>query len=140
MTGSAIPLIVAILIVGIFVFVAMMLNGRRGGHKLDVEHYQTAWLKIENELNQNNPASFSLAVLDADKLLDEALRDLRVPGATLGERLKHSSDRFTNLNKIWAAHKLRNQTAHETGFHPSYKQARFALAVFKQALKDLGAI
>ena len=139
MNGSVVFLIIAIIIVGVLVFVAMMLSGKRG-HKFNVEHYQTAWLEIENSLQQDNPASYALAVMNADKLLDEALKELRIPGQTMGERLKRAGSRFTQLNNVWAAHKLRNQIAHEHGFQLEYKQARFALASFRQALKDLGAI
>ena len=48
--------------------------------------------------------------------------------------------RFSNLNAVWRAHKLRNAIAHEAGFEVSYKQAFNALAIYKEALKDLGAI
>ena len=49
-------------------------------------------------------------------------------------------DRFTHLNAVWRAHKLRNALAHEAGLEITYKQAYNALQVYKQALKDLGAI
>ena len=137
--SSVIFLVIAIIIVGVLVFLAMMLAGKRG-HKFNVEKYQTQWLAIENGLQQGNTASYSLAIINADKLLDEALKELRIPGQTMGERLKRSGSRFSQLNNVWAAHKMRNQIAHEAGFTPEYKQARFALASFRQALKDLGAI
>lgn len=59
---------------------------------------------------------------------------------TMGERLKASSTRFTQLNSVWYAHKQRNQIAHEQDFNLEYNQAKHALASFRQALKDLGAI
>jgi hypothetical protein len=58
----------------------------------------------------------------------------------MGDRLKRVGDRFSNLNAVWRAHKLRNAIAHESDFEISYKQAYNALQVYKQALKDLGAI
>ena len=53
---------------------------------------------------------------------------------------KVGKDRFSELNSVWHAHKLRNQIAHDNNFQPDYKQAKNALATYKQALKDLGAI
>ena len=79
-------------------------------------------------------------MVEADKLLDKALCEMGTPGKTMGERLKHAGGRFTKLNSVWYAHKLRNQIAHEHGFKLEYSQARHALNVFRQALKDLGAI
>jgi len=59
----------------------------------------------------------------------------------MGERLKKiGKDRFSQLNAVWYAHKLRNQIAHEHGFSVDYNQAKHALGTYRQALKDLGAI
>ena len=79
-------------------------------------------------------------IIEGDKLLDKAMVEMGISGKTMGDRLKKASGRFTNLNAVWRAHKLRNMIAHESDVEISYKQAFNALAVYKQALKDLGAI
>ena len=139
MDGGVVTFIFAIIIVAILVFVAILLTGKRGYH-FNVEAYQTKFLAIENKLDKNNPATFMTSIIEADKLLDKALVEMGVPGKTMGDRLKKSGARFTNLNAVWRAHKLRNAIAHESGFEVSFKQAFNALSVYKQALKDLGAI
>lgn len=139
MPTSTFILLFAILIVGIFVFIAISATGRRT-HNFDVEEYQTRFLKIENSLTRENKLSYNVSVIEADKLLDRALMELGVPGKTMGERLKASSHRFSQLNSVWYAHKQRNQIAHEQDFNLEYNQAKYALATFRQALKDLGAI
>ncbi len=139
MPYSTLILLVAILIVGIFVFIAISSTGRRN-HHFDVEEYQTRFLKIENSLTRENQFSYNAAVIEADKLLDRALMELGVPGKTMGERLKASGNRFSQLNSVWYAHKQRNQIAHEQDFNLDYNQAKHALSTFRQALKDLGAI
>lgn len=136
---SLIFLIIAIVAVGILLLVAMGIT-RKHGHAFDVEEYQTKWLKIENSLVRDDPRSYPLAVIEADKLLDHALIELGLPGKTMGDRLKRVGDRFSKLNSVWHAHKLRNQIAHESGFEIDYSQASRSLAAFRQALKDLGAI
>lgn len=139
MNGGVITFIIAVIIIGVFLIVAMMLTKKRT-HKFNVEEYQTRFLKIENHLNKDNPATFALSIINGDKLLDKALIEAGVPGKTMGERLKKSGDRFTDLNAVWRAHKLRNMIAHEDDLDLSYRQAASALAIYKQALKDLGAI
>lgn len=139
MPTSTFILLFAILIVGIFVFIAISATGRRT-HNFDVEEYQTRFLKIENSLTRENKLSYNVSVIEADKLLDRALMELGVPGKTMGERLKASGHRFSQLNSVWYAHKQRNQIAHEQDFNLEYNQAKHALATFRQALKDLGAI
>ena len=140
MDGGVVTFILAILIVAVLVFVAILLTGKRGGHRFDVAAYQTRFLEIENKLKQDNPASYQLTIINGDKLLDKALIEMGVPGKTMGDRLKRAGGRFTNLNAVWRAYKLRNAIAHESDLEVSYKQAFNALAIYKQALKDLGAI
>ena len=139
MDSSVITLAIAVLIVGAFIFLAVILTGKKPYtfNKLD---YQADFLRIENSLVRDNPMSYDMALVNADKLLDKALSEMGVPGNTMGDRLKKSGDKFTSLNSVWYVHKLRNQIAHESGFHVEYKQARHALEVYKQALQDLGAI
>lgn len=78
-----------------------------------------------------------LQVLEADKVLDTALRLLGFSGS-LGDKLKQAGPRFRNLNDVWWAHKLRNQLAHELQRKPSKEEAQRAMNAFKGALKDLG--
>ena len=139
MDGGVITFLLAILIVAVLVFVAILLTGKRG-HHFNVEFYQTRFLEIENRLKQDNPASYTTTIINGDKVLDKALIEMGVSGKTMGDRLKRVGDRFTNTNAVWRAHKLRNAIAHESDFEVSYKQAYNALQVYKQALKDLGAI
>lgn len=132
-------LVIAIVAVGVLALLAMTLTGRHS-HTFDVEEYQTRWLKVENSLVRDDPRTYSMAVISADKLLDKALNELSLPGKTMGERLKRVADRFEKPNAVWSAHHLRNQIAHADDFEVEYGQASRALAAFKQALKDLGAI
>ena len=139
MDGGVVNFILAILIVAVLIFVAILLTGKRS-YTFNKQVYQTKFLTIENKLNQNNAATFMTTVIEADKLLDKAMMEMGIPGKTMGERLKKSGDKFSNLNAVWRAHKLRNALAHESDLEISYKQAYNALQVYKQALKDLGAI
>ena len=139
MSPSVIFLIIAIVVVGVLVFIAMMINGR-GRQTLDREKYQTAWLKIENSLVKNNPATFNLSILEADKLFDQAMEEKGFGGDTMGNRLKNAGSSLKNRNAVWSAHKLRNAIAHEPDFRLSYENAKKALNNYKNGLKDLGAI
>lgn len=127
----------AILIVAGLVLVFIV---ARGGKQLNQDKYRTRWLTIERSLKKDEAASYHLSVLNADKLLDHAMKEAGYKGTTMGERLKSASNSLSNKNAVWSAHKLRNQIAHEPDVQVSYDTARRALASFKQALKDLGAI
>ncbi|MBR5027323.1 hypothetical protein IKX64_01895 [Candidatus Saccharibacteria bacterium] len=139
MDGGLITFIVAIIIVGALIFVAILLTGKRNYH-LNTEFYQSKFLAIESRLQKENPASYTLSIIEADKLLDKALMEVGLVGKTMGDRLKKSNDRFSDINAVWHAHKLRNAIAHDADFEIGFTQAKNALSTYKQALKDLGAI
>ncbi len=136
---SAVFLVIAIIAVGLLALIAIVLKGN-SRHSFDKEEYQTRWLKIENGLQKSDPNSYAIAVMNGDKLLDKAMIEMGVGGKTMGERLKRVDGRLSDINKVWYAHKIRNQIAHEPDFLLEYTTANRALASFKQALKDLGAI
>lgn len=138
-SGSIIFLFAAVLIVGALLFAVINFT-RRGAAHLDVDKYRSRWLAIEQSLQREQPTSSHMAVLNADKLVDHALKERGYGGQTMGERMKSAKAIWSNRNAIWEAHKLRNQIAHEPDVAVSYDAARRALAGFKQALKDLGAI
>lgn len=139
MDTSLIFFFAAILIVAGILFAVIGLS-KKGNHNLNVDKYRLRWLQIEQQLKKDETSSYHLVVLNADKLLDQALRERGIRGTTMGERMKNIKDTWSNANGVWTAHKLRNQIAHETDVNVSYDDARRALAGFKQALKDVGAI
>ncbi|MCL1839775.1 hypothetical protein FWF89_02115 [Candidatus Saccharibacteria bacterium] len=140
MDSSLVMFLAAILIVGILVFIAVSATKKRGTI-FNQEDYQSDFLQIENMLTRENELSHNAAIVNGDKLLDRAMCEMGAPGKNMGERLKKiGKEKFSQLNAVWYAHKLRNQIAHEHGFSVDYNQARHALNTYKQALKDLGAI
>ena len=139
MGGDVVIFIISVLIIAVLIFISILLTGKRVYH-FDKEDYQAKFLAIENKLMKENVSSYSMAVIEADKLLDKALHEMGAPGKTMGDRLKRSGSKFTDINSVWRAHKLRNAIAHESGLEIGFKQANTALSIYKQALKDLGAI
>jgi hypothetical protein len=130
----------AIIIVGALLFALITKLSKTGTKKIDVEHFRAKCLEIEHQLKSDNPNTYYLTVINFDKLLDQALKARGFGGKTMGERMKNSSQLFSDRNGVWTAHKLRNTIAHEPDAHVTYDQARRALYNFRKALKDLGVI
>ena len=131
-------LIVIVMLGGGILFVITHSRGK--GRQLDVERYRTSWMTIEQQLSKEEESSSHLVILNADKLLDQALKQRGFKGDTMGERMKSARTSWSNANDIWTAHKLRNRIAHETDVVVGYQNARRALSAYKRALKDVGAI
>lgn len=139
MGGEVIILFAIILVLG---GVVLWFISRSGSGKkyLDVDAYRVKWLAIEQQVKPENEESYHLAILNADKLLDKALKERGFRGNTMGERMKSAQKVWSNANHVWTAHKLRNQIAHEAEVRVSLDITKRALAAFKHALKDVGAI
>lgn len=139
MSGSVFFMLAGVLVVaGVVLWIIFRLQ--HGSNQLDVEKYRKKWLEIERQLKRDDNRSCQFAVIEADRLLDSALKENGIKGDTMGERMKTAKDKWTNRDAVWNAHKLRNRIVHETNVEVSYDAARRALAGFKRALKDMGAI
>lgn len=132
-------ILVAVLLIAI-VGVIYLTVSRKSAPELNRQRYQKRWLEIENSLVRDSSATFQVAIMNADKLVDMALKERRFRGETMGERMKSAQNTWRNANHVWGAHKVRNQLAHESDFHVDYQTTLRVLSAFKQALKDLGAI
>ncbi|NCQ54115.1 hypothetical protein COV88_00710 [Candidatus Saccharibacteria bacterium CG11_big_fil_rev_8_21_14_0_20_41_19] len=137
MNYTLILFLAAVIILGAIMLIFANL---KSGRHLDVDRYRVKCLSIEQQLKADEPSSYQLAVLNADKLVDQALRERGLKGKTMGERMQCGATLFSDRNGIWTAHKLRNTIAHEPEVQVTYDQARYALSCFRKALKDLGAI
>lgn len=132
-------ILIAVLLIATVGVLFLVFSGKNNT-RLNVKKYQTQWLSIENSISRANESSWQVAIFNADKLVDQALREHRIKGKTMGERMKAAEKMWSNVNHIWSAHKIRNQLAHETTATLSYEVTLRALSAYKQALKDLGAI
>jgi hypothetical protein len=100
---------------------------------------QSDWKNIEVLLSQRGPSQLRQALITADKSMDNALKDL-VAGENMGERLKNAEKMFDRdeYNKIWEAHKVRNNLVHESGYEPPYFVLTQSVESLKSGLERVG--
>lgn len=125
---------------GVLVLIILALLGRRAPlpRRLDRQRFADRWGQLLTRVKTNE--GMMLAVIDADKLLDEALRKRHFKGKTTGERMVAAQRTFTDNDAVWYAHKLRNRLVHEPDVRLRKREAMNALEGFKKGLKDLGAL
>lgn len=126
-----------ILIIAVFLLVFMGYIARQTSN-LNRDYFKAQWEAIEAMASQK--ASWVQAIVDADKLLDEALKQSRYSGKTTGERMVSANRVFSDADRVWTAHKIRNKVVHESNFKLKKSIVNTALSGFKKALKDLGAL
>ena len=134
---STVFLILAILF-GITVLATIGFLSKRVPRGLNRSYYQEKWLELLARVK--TPSGMVLAVIDADKLLDDALKRRNFKGKTMGERLVSAQRSMSDNDGVWYAHKLRNRLVHDPDVKLKKREAQNALAGFKQGLKDLGAL
>jgi len=95
-----------------------------------IDEIQSEWKKIIRETDHRQ------AIMEADKLLDYTLTKMGYRGS-LGAKLKKAPTLFSNINDVWAAHKVRNNIAHKINYKVDEKTYKATMLKFKQAFRDL---
>lgn len=114
-----------------------------------------------DELEKSKDINVLKAILiEADKLLDFALENNGIKGENLGEKLKNAKEFFigkdlvkgkkvsqneweqhqrkkNHYEKIWEAHKLRNEIAHNINSDPSIKEIKSSINHLRKTILQL---
>lgn len=130
--------IIVVIAFGVIVLMAGSWLVKRRPYTIHKDYFQQKWGDLLSRVK--SPEGMVLAVIDADKLLDEALRRRHFRGKTTGERLVSAQRLISDNDSVWYAHKLRNRLVHEQDQSLRKKEAINALEGFKRALHDLGAL
>lgn len=129
--------IVAI-VIGLIILLVLLKVTSKPRAELKKEYFQKKWSEVK-VMERTSAAAQRLAVIEADKLLDHALKDWNLAGSTMGDRLKSAGKMLGDEDLVWKAHKLRNRLVHDD-FHPKSSDIRSAINSFERALRKLGAL
>lgn len=100
------------------------------------------WKQIVAHSESQVPSDWRLCIIEADIILEELLDTLKLPGDTIGEKLKavEKSD-FLTIESAWEAHKVRNQIAHEgSNFLLNQREARRVISLYEAVFKEFHII
>lgn len=124
----------------VFILAVVLAAGwlARRPRKLNSQYFLGHWQEAQKLCARQD--TWPLAVINADKLVDEALKKRHFKGKTMGERLVAAQKTLTDNDGIWHGHKLRNRLVHEDFTSLRENDVKVALVGFRQALKDLGAL
>jgi hypothetical protein len=103
------------------------------------EKFAIKWKELQNYCRDK--ATWKDALVEADKLLDKALKKRKFKGKSMGERLVNAQRFITDNDDIWDAHNLVKKlinTPEKVRLKDT--DVKEALISFREALKDLGAL
>lgn len=102
---------------------------------------QSRWGEIIRHLESSKESDWKLAVIEADKLLDNFLKSSGYFGDTMGERLMNiKKEELLSIDGLWEAHKVRNKLVHDVNYFLRYAEARRAIDLYEKALQELEVV
>jgi len=112
----------------------------RKRRKLKVKKFNRRWQELQGHCAARK--TWPDAIIAADDLLSEALKKRGFKGKTTGERLVAAQHELSSNDTVWVGHKLRKRMdqAEIDVRKLKKKDMVVALAGFREALRDLGAL
>jgi hypothetical protein len=103
--------------------------------------FAARWREIEAKADDALPDAAKLAIIEADKFVDDLLKKMGLPGEHMADRLDNLADNeMRSIQKLWDAHRLRNNIVHTPGFKVSSQEARKAMEGYRAFLEELGIL
>jgi len=138
MNGDLLAIAVSLIILlGLISGIGFVLKRKRK-QPLDVEEFTAKWKAAQKLCGKQE--TWPLAIINADKLLDEALKKCNYKGKSMGERLASAQRDLSDNDGVWFGHKLRNRLVHDEDVKLRQVDVQKALMGLRQALRDLGAL
>lgn len=102
--------------------------------KLDASWQSASTLWASGEQSQKKQA-----IIQADSSFDQALKQAGVSGGSMGERIKNIRGLldYPLYNRLWEAHKKRNELVHEADSFVAHWDRADYLATYKQVARQL---
>ncbi|TSC77861.1 MAG: hypothetical protein G01um101429_932 [Parcubacteria group bacterium Gr01-1014_29] len=99
------------------------------------------WRAVVERLGTEDQKDFKTAIIEADGLVDAALRAYEFPGESMGERMQAvTRERLPSINDLWQAHKVRNAIAHDPHYSVSPREGHDIMRIYKKILEELGIL
>ena len=143
--------IFSLVCLGAIIYLVLRMNLLRDIKKKVVETYSwsdvseqrviKAWKEIEERIKTGKEAELKLAIIEADRVLDEVLKVAGYKGETMAERMEQVTPaQLANIEKVWRAHKIRNRIVHESDYKISQQEVLEVLDAYKKAFQEFGLI
>jgi len=96
------------------------------------------WDSIKNRFNEGTSSSMKLAVIEADRLVDHILKESGFSGEHMADRLeKLAPHNLKSFERLWRAHKIRNEIVHSIGYETPHSVAKQAMEDYEAFLKEV---
>lgn len=96
------------------------------------------WKRIQKMADSGIESNYKLALIEADDLLDNVLKNKGFSGETFEERIKQAGEiQVPDSERILQAHQTRNQAVYEPDYQLEVERLREILEVYKETIKNI---
>ncbi len=142
-----------ILMLGLYVFASIRANELESLHEERIRATEQAFDEVYRgtprssrlqdilgHIESDRPNDWKLAIIEADIVLDDTLKQRGYVGNSLGERLRSITPaQLSSIDDAWEAHKIRNRIAHDgTDFVLTKRMAEQTIAQYRRVFSEFG--
>ncbi|MCS6789041.1 MAG: hypothetical protein NZ484_00490 [Patescibacteria group bacterium] len=108
---------------------------------LQKEIYRAKWFDIINKFEVGTLEAMKIALIQSDNLVDLILKDLKIKGQTLSEKLsKIHPESLESLKDLWEAHHIVGDIIQNPNYDLNKEDAQKILSYYERFLKEIGVI
>lgn len=147
-------IIIAFISVGLFIFYVRLLfmtqvisrfvnEWREGFSSTPVRKGRILkmWGSVQRRMETNDESEWKLAIIEADSIMDEIIKQLGYGGDTMGERMKKMNPgQFPYLDDAWRAHKVRNFIAHDASYRLQRATAQRVIEIYSKIFSGFNVV
>ncbi len=123
---------VTLILLGIIIFVTIFRVRKRRNLP---DYFKKEWLAVQRLCASKD--TWALAVMSADKLLDEALKAKHMKGKSMGERMVSAQRQIGDNDSAWFAHNMAKKLMANSKYLLRESEAKKALVGVGRVLKDM---
>lgn len=156
-TLGIISALITILCIGIIIFSLVRMVEIQMYDKEEIDHEIHKAMLRQNERNRNanprwhyiqtliespNESDWRVAIIEADSMMEEILKEKGIAGSTVSELLEGAKDTgYRSIQDAWDAHLVRNQIAHQGSDFPiSQVEGRRVIKMFQNFFEELRVV
>jgi len=99
------------------------------------------WQRIKNRLESGNSSQYKIAILEADKMIDELLDRIGHKGENMPHRLSQIKlGQIDNAEDLIKAHEIRNNIVQDKEFEVNKETAEEAIGIYEKFLEHFELI
>ena len=103
---------------------------------------RSRWAHIAELIESHQESDWRQAIIEADIMLDDVLKQAGYVGDTLGDKLKQANpQQFRTLQDAWEGHKVRNLIAHQGSAYQLTGQTAYrAIGHYRNVFQEFNAL